>query len=174
MSIADDASGVSRFNLARKQVEKWWERLSKDFDLHMVAFSERGQPLDDIKDLAAAVPDGKATSLSRALVAAADVAPRKDVEAMILLSDGIHNSAAQSPGPGAQAGNVVHTVGVGATLRSNAKYSRHAGHGHRLPRPADVEQQGQDHGLDRRHRAGRPRVQGDPGGRRPGRCRNRS
>ena len=33
MSIADDPSGVTRFNQARGQIEKWREKLGRDFDL---------------------------------------------------------------------------------------------------------------------------------------------
>ena len=40
MSIADDASGVPRFNQARQQVEAWWDKLQGDFNLHLIEFSE--------------------------------------------------------------------------------------------------------------------------------------
>ena len=41
MSIADDATGVTRFNQAREQLEKWWQQLQGDFDLHLVEFADR-------------------------------------------------------------------------------------------------------------------------------------
>ncbi len=123
MSIADDASGVTRFNQARQQIEKWWEQLKGDFNLHLIEFSERPAPLDDVAQLMELTPDGKATSLSRALVAAAKrLDRREDVEAAILVSDGIHNSAGKPDEIAPRMGITVHTVGVGASLRSDVSY----------------------------------------------------
>ena len=122
MGIADDATGVTRFNQARDQVEKWWEKLRNDFELHLVEFSERARPLEAITDLAAIAPEGKATSLSRALVAATKQVARRDHATAILLSDGVHNSARNPLEVAGKMGMVVHTIGVGASLRSNAAY----------------------------------------------------
>jgi uncharacterized membrane protein len=122
MSIADDATGVTRFNQARHQIEGWWEQLEKDFNLHLIEFSERARPLEDAGDMLALVPDGKATSLSRALVAAAKKLPRKDMEAVILVSDGIHNSAGKPEEVALRMGVPVHTVAVGASLKSDVSY----------------------------------------------------
>ncbi len=122
MSIADDASGVPRFNQARQQVEAWWDKLDEDFNLHLIEFSERARPLDDVGQLVGLAPDGKATSLSRALVAASKIVPRRDVEAVILISDGIHNSAGKPEEIAQKLGIPVHTVGVGASLRSDLSY----------------------------------------------------
>lgn len=122
MSISDNATGVTRFNLAREQVESWWEKLKDDFSLQIVAFAERAQPLETIEQVRLLQPDGKSTSLSRALEAAAAALPRQDVEAVILLSDGVHNSAADPLEVAGKVGVIVHTVGVGASLRSDATY----------------------------------------------------
>jgi uncharacterized membrane protein len=122
MSISDDATGVTRFNQARRQIETWWKELGGGFDLHLIEFSERARPLQDVGQLADLMPEGKATSLSRALVAAARILPRRDVEAVVMLSDGIHNSARNPLGVAAKMGIPVHTVGVGASLRSDASY----------------------------------------------------
>lgn len=122
MSISDDASGASRFQLARQQVEKWWQRLKDDFELVLVEFSERAQPLEGVQQLAAAKPDGAATSLSRALVMAVDKIPHRANGVAILLSDGLHNSARNPLEVASKMGMPVHTVGVGASLRSNASY----------------------------------------------------
>ena len=84
--------------------------------------AERARPLDDVGQLDAVAPDGQGTSLSRALVAAAELLPRRDVEAVVLLSDGIHNSARNPLDVAAKMGVVVYTVGVGASLRSDASY----------------------------------------------------
>lgn len=127
MSIADDATGQTRFNQARSQIEKWWEKLEDDFDLRVIQFSERAQAVEEGKDaLAGLSPEGKATSLSRALVksvrlAGDDGKPLK-TEAVIMLSDGAHN-ASRSPLEIALKMPVpVHTVGVGASLRSDVSY----------------------------------------------------
>lgn len=122
MSIADDPSGATRFNQAKEQLAKWWEKLADDFSLHLVEFSERAKPDEGIEQLAQVEPDGTATSLSRALVAAADQVPRKELEAIILISDGIHNAARNPMDVAPKMGMIVHTVGVGASLRSNASY----------------------------------------------------
>ena len=122
MSIADDAAGNRRFDQARDRLTAWCEQLKDDFSLQLIEFSERAKPLDDVKQLAALSPDGKATSLSRALVSAAKILPRDEVEAVVLLSDGIHNSARSPLQVAVKMGVVVHTVGVGSSLRSNASY----------------------------------------------------
>ncbi len=122
MSVADDPSGTTRFLLARQQVERWWARLSKDFDLRLVEFAERAQPVEKIDTLAAAQPDGVATSISRALVAAVSQVPQRANGMAILLSDGLHNSARSPLEIVSRMGMPVHTVGVGASLRSNPSY----------------------------------------------------
>lgn len=122
MSISDGKSGVTRFNQARSQIEQWWEDLREDFDLQLIEFSERVQPLESIEGLAASNPDGAATSLSRPLDAAAKQVAGADVEALVLFSDGIHNSAGDPVETAGNLGLVVHTVGVGASLRSDPSY----------------------------------------------------
>ncbi|KKK94476.1 hypothetical protein LCGC14_2682480, partial [marine sediment metagenome] len=122
MSIADDATGVTRFNQARSRIETWWEPLKQDFDLHLIEFSERAGSLDNVESLSGLAPDGKATSISRALVAASKAAPRNTVEAVILLSDGVHNSARNPLEVAVKMGTVVHTIGVGASLRNDVSY----------------------------------------------------
>lgn len=122
MSICDDSSGAARFDQARARLEAWWPRLNADFTPHLLEFAERAEPLDELSQLAGLTPDGKATSLSGALISAARLLPRGDVEAVVLLTDGIHNSARNPLELAGQLGIVVHTVGVGASLRSDASY----------------------------------------------------
>src|SRR3989339_1853507 len=59
MSIADGASGLSRFNQAAAQLEKWWEQLKNDFHLYLIPFAERPtrEPFDEIGQLATLSPD---------------------------------------------------------------------------------------------------------------------
>ncbi len=125
MSIADDASGVSRFNQARSQLEKWCHELKDDFTIYLVAFAERAYTLGDPGQLASLTPTGRATSLSAALQAAAQQVPKQERPVAILVSDGIHNSArppAEVTRTLRDAGIVVHTVGVGASLRSDRSF----------------------------------------------------
>lgn len=126
MSIADDASGLSRYTLAKQQVEKWFERLKDDFELHLMEFAEAARPLGKIEELNGIAPDGKSTSLSNALQSAADLLPSKEdknnVEAIVLLSDGINNTKKNPLDIAGRLGTVVHTVGVGASLRANSSY----------------------------------------------------
>jgi uncharacterized membrane protein len=122
MSIADDATGVPRFLQARKQIEAWWAQLKDDFQLHLIEFAEESKPLDDIAQLPAIAPDGKATSISKALRAATNPMARQDIEAIVLVSDGLHNSAQNPVEEAKRMGVVVHTVGVGASLKNDASY----------------------------------------------------
>jgi len=120
MSIKDDGSGASRFDHARSRVLDWWGTLGKDFDLHLVEFSDRATPLSRPGDLAAVEPTGQATSLPRALSAAGQQVPRRDVAAVVLLSDGINNAAGDPVEAARKLGVVVHTVGVGNSLRGTS------------------------------------------------------
>ncbi len=122
MSTADDATGTTRFERARTRVLDWSSRLKKDFDLHVLEFSEQATPLDRPGDLARLKPTGEATSLSRALVAVARVVPRRDVEAVVLFSDGIHNAAGDPVAAVRKLGVVVHAIGVGNSLRNSPSY----------------------------------------------------
>lgn len=120
MSIADDATGVTRLNQARSRIQQWWSRLAGTFDLRLVTFADRAEVLQKISQLTGVVADGKATSISRAMVTAAKLVPRKSVEAIILLSDGNHNAARNPRELAGQLGIVIHAVGVGASLRSDS------------------------------------------------------
>ncbi len=127
MSIADDATGVTRFNQARQQVEKWWETLEKDFSLRLVDFSERAREVENVAgELPGVLPDGKATSLSRAMVLGAKLTDednqRIKPEAIVLLSDGIHNSARSPLELSMRMPAPVYAVGVGASLKSDISY----------------------------------------------------
>ena len=122
MSTADDATGTTRFEQARTRVLDWSSRLKKDFDLHVLEFSERATPLDRPGDLERLKPTGEATSLTRAIVVGARVVPRRDVEAVVLFSDGIHNAAGDPVAAARKLGVVVHAIGVGNSLRNSPSY----------------------------------------------------
>lgn len=120
MSIADDATGVPRFEQARGRIESWCQRLQPAFAVHLLEFAEQAQPLENPAALAAVRPDGQATSISRALSAAAQQAPPQEIAAVVLVSDGNHNAARSPREVAGKLGVVVHTVGVGASLRSDS------------------------------------------------------
>ena len=120
MSIADDATGVPRFQQARAKLEPWSAKLQKGFAVHLMEFAEEAKPLENTEALAGLKPDGQATSLSRALLAATQRVPAKEIEAVVLLSDGNHNSARNPREVAGKLGVVVHTVGVGASLRGDS------------------------------------------------------
>ena len=122
MSIADDASGANRFDQARTRILGWWGKLDHDFDLHLIEFSDHANALERPSDLLQVQPNGQATSLTRALQAAAQQVARRDVEAVVLFSDGIHNAAGDPVPVARKLGLVVHTIGVGNSLRDSASY----------------------------------------------------
>lgn len=122
MRIADDVSGVPRFVQARDQILRWAERLREHFELIVIPFAERAGEHITVPQLGALSPDGEATSLSRALAAAAKAAPRTEMAAIFLLSDGIHNSARRPEEVSSRLQVPVYAIGVGASLRSSASY----------------------------------------------------
>ena len=122
MSITDDASGIARFDQARTQLETWCNQLKDDFRVHLIEFSERAAPLEDASQLPALAANGRSTSLSGALLAASQRLPKKEVAAVFMLSDGIHNSARSPLEVASKLGMVVNTIGVGASLRNNLAY----------------------------------------------------
>ncbi len=122
MATTDDESGKSRFEQARGRIIGWLGKLAKDFDVRLVEFAESAAPLAKPGDVANLKPTGEATSITRGLVAASKQVEPRDVEAVILFSDGIHN-AIGDPVTAAQAlGLVVHTVGVGNSLKDSPSY----------------------------------------------------
>lgn len=122
MSIADSPSGLTRFDQVRQLVQSWLPNLQESFDLRLVAFAERAQLLKSPGEIVNLSADGEATSLARALDAARQVSGRAPIEAAILFSDGIHNAAGQPEEAALRVNFPVHTVGVGASLRSEASY----------------------------------------------------
>ncbi|MHB1033163.1 MAG: glutamine amidotransferase [Pirellulales bacterium] len=122
MSIADDATGATRFAQAQAKVGQWWEKLGDDFEPHLIEFSERATALEGVGQLTALAPVGKATSLSRAMATAAKQVAPDDIEAAFLLSDGVHNSAGNPLDVAKRLGMVVNTIGVGSSLRGSGTH----------------------------------------------------
>ena len=161
MSIADDASGVTRFNQARGKLEKWCEKLKDDFRVLPIAFAQQAEVLDGPQDLPDLAPTGKATSLLSAYQPLRSSCPRgggRDDPAL-----------RRHPQLGRQSAGDHPQAGHGRPLRRRGRQpaqrpllSRHPGHRHRLPRPDDAQQRGPGDRLDRRHRARRPGRPGVP------------
>ncbi len=122
MSIADDVSGAARFNLARDKLTEWCGKLKDRFRLRLIAFADHVQPLDGPENLAALKPDGRATSLAKALDSAARQFSPAETAAIFLLSDGIHNAAGDPLDSAKKIGMAVNTVGVGAKLQGNSNF----------------------------------------------------
>jgi uncharacterized membrane protein len=122
MRTTDDASGASRFEQVRSRIAGWWGPLQKDFDLHLIEFAGQARPLDGPADLERVQPNGPATSLVRGLEAAGRKARGRRVEGVVLFSDGIHNAAGDPVARARQLGLVVHTVGVGNSLRGSPTF----------------------------------------------------
>ena len=122
MSIADDASGVTRFDQARGKLGKWQEKFKNDFRILTIPFADRAEPPLGPDELPALKPTGKATSLSRALAAVSKQLAPAETASVILLSDGIHNAAGNPVDAARKTGRIVHVIGVGASLRTNSSY----------------------------------------------------
>jgi len=122
MSTTDDSSGATRLDRLRPKVGEWWHKLDGDFRLELMSFSDRAEALKGIDALAELKATGEATSLTRALQSAARRMPRKDIEAVIILSDGIHNAQGDPAQTARKLGLVVHTIGVGASRRNLPSY----------------------------------------------------
>jgi uncharacterized membrane protein len=122
MDIADDAAGRSRLDQARQQLLEWAPRLAADYDLHWWSFAEGPRRLASAADLTSLRAEGQATSLSRALDVVATAAPGHSLEAVMLLSDGVHNAAQDPLKTARRLGAKVYTIGTGNTLRESQSY----------------------------------------------------
>lgn len=120
MAIADHPEGGTRWQQAREQLLASWPELSDVFDLHLVLFSDVAQRLEAPEQLNAVEATGKATSLSRGLVAARRAAGGKPIEAVVLLSDGIQNAAGDPIAVARRMGVTVVTIGVGDPLHDRS------------------------------------------------------
>lgn len=122
MSISDAKEGGTRFETAVDRVQAWWPKLKKEFDLQVLTFADTAQTLgvepgQGAPSWGGLKADGQATSVSRALAAAAKVGPANRIEAVFLLSDGLHNSAGHPAEAASRLGVPVYAIGVGNSLR---------------------------------------------------------
>jgi uncharacterized membrane protein len=98
----------------------WWPRLREDFDLSLIEFSDEVHTLQNPEELGGVEPKGPATSILRALQSASRQARGDQLEAVILLSDGQHNSVDNPLKAAGSLRTVVHSVGVGNSLRDDS------------------------------------------------------
>lgn len=122
MRTADDATGRARFDRARALALDWSARLARSFETHWLTFADRAETIEGPGDLGTIEPTGEATSLTRALAAATKAAPARDIEAVIVVSDGLHNAAGDPRHAARALGVVVHAVGVGNSLKDAPSY----------------------------------------------------
>lgn len=122
MKTADAPGDRSRFEVARERLEKWSAALRSDFRPLIVAFADGAVPLENLEELRTLVPDGRATSLDRALAAAARQCAPAEVAAVVLISDGIHNLGGDPVAAAQKTGLRVDCIGVGSSLRNNPDY----------------------------------------------------
>jgi hypothetical protein len=90
MATPDGAGGVSRFAAASKAAHDIAESLGDEFDVHVETF-DRSVKMIDAADLPNISPVGTATDLAGAIDSVA-TQEREQGQAMVLLSDGIHNA----------------------------------------------------------------------------------
>ena len=145
MSIADDAAGKTRFQQAGEQVAAWWPKLADDFDLHLLTLCrsrlEARRPQAAGHQRARRQGDVALPRVAGGGRAGSQEGPRSRHPAFRR-----HPQRGPKPVGGRRhAGPVVHTVGVGASPAQRRFVPRHPGDRHRLPRPPDAQQHGQDH-----------------------------
>ncbi len=119
MGIADDPGGGTRFDHATDKLLAWTEELQRDFTIDATAFAESSQRLAGTAAVAELTPTGELTSLSRGLLAAAQM-EADELEAVFLFSDGVHNSAGDPLASAAALGVPVYAVGVGSAVRDGS------------------------------------------------------
>jgi len=95
MATPDGPGGAARFVAAAATAGVAAERLAKEFDVRLIAFAD-APTVADAKSLAGRAPAGATTDLAAALAGGLDQ-ERPAGQAVLLLSDGIHN------GPGGAA-----------------------------------------------------------------------
>lgn len=120
MSIADNEQGGTRWEQACDQVQQLWPALSDAYELRLVVFSDRSRHLESPSQLVDIKPDGEATSLSRGLMAAGRRASGTAVESLVLISDGIQNTAGSPIAIARRMGASVVAVGTGDPLHDRS------------------------------------------------------
>lgn len=88
-----------RIDQVKDKVRLWGEKLSEDFNLHLLEFSDHADTFPDYRLVSTLGAEGKSTSLSwavagtRTLMDGVRKIPKSEIEALFLFSDGQHNTA---------------------------------------------------------------------------------
>jgi hypothetical protein len=122
MGIRDDPAGATRWQLAVDRVNHWQTVLRPHFRTQTVAFADSVEPLSSGTPISTLQPTGEATSLSRVLDASTKLDGARDLEAIVLVTDGIHNSAGDPRQVAARLGVPVYTAGAGQAVRERSSY----------------------------------------------------
>ncbi len=122
MELQDNKNKKSRLIQACEKILGWWEVMEKDFNLRLLEFSGEATELEGLDELPYLKPTGQVTSLTQGLISATQGIDEKNVAAVILFSDGIHNAASDPLQAARQAKTNVYTIGVGSNISNNPSY----------------------------------------------------
>ncbi len=136
MSVSDYPDTPNRMAMATRQVDQYLARLETAFNVKLYWFDTRAH---EVKPGQWPEPKGDATNLSRPIKDVLGAAKRADTTAVILMSDGLHNSGgnvveevtALGPPP-------IDTVGIGTDLSAASGYQDIAIENVRSPEEATV------------------------------------
>lgn len=104
MATTDDGAGQTRLARAIEQASALSQALSRDFDVQVCTFDAATVAIST-EQLAGITADGQSTNLAAAILASL-AADRPQGQALLLLSDGIHNA----PGGSSRVLESVHTA----------------------------------------------------------------
>lgn len=120
MGISDGTQEGTRWQQACDQVQQLWPALRDMYDLRLVTFSDGSRHLDSPGELAGVQAEGESTSLSRGLLSAERSAADREIEALVLLSDGVQNTAGSPVAIARRLGTRVVTIGTGDPLHERS------------------------------------------------------
>ncbi|MCH7870752.1 MAG: hypothetical protein IID33_03540, partial [Planctomycetes bacterium] len=126
MGVRDIPNAPSRYARALSVLESVEPLISDTLRLECYAFDQSADAPASLRALRKRPVKGESTDLAGSISDVAGRAAQSDVRAIVVLSDGNHNAAADPLAAAAEAGPIVHTVVVGRALRDDQ-------------RPADVE-----------------------------------
>jgi uncharacterized membrane protein len=136
MSVSDYPDTPNRLAMATRQMDQYLGRLETAFNVHLFWFDTRAH---ETKPREWPEPQGDATNLVRPLKDVLGAAKRDDATAVLLLSDGLHNSGGNVVDEIASLGPPpIHTIGIGTDLSAASGYQDIAIAGVRSPEEATV------------------------------------
>jgi len=121
MSVSDWPDTPTRMALATTQVQEYLARLSVAFNVRCYVFDSHAREVDPAG--AWPKPVGDATNLARSLQDVLAAARRSDTSAVILMSDGLHNTGGNVVDEvAAQGSPPLYVVGIGTDLSAQSGY----------------------------------------------------